>query len=147
MPTSVLIIIDSHTLGARLHELSQAAEIIGVFHKHGHNEIDTARIYGAGSSENMLAAIDYQKRGIVMDTELYPNADSAMATSDSHTHKPEDVRPGLINSLKALKNDKINMFYLHGPERKTPWEDTLREVNKLHKEGLFDLFGISNYMS
>lgn len=39
------------------------------------------------------------------------------------------------------------MFYLHGPDRSTPFEDTLREVNKLHQEGRFHRFGISNYMS
>ncbi len=39
------------------------------------------------------------------------------------------------------------MFYLHGPDRKTPFEDTLREVNKLHQEGYFNRLGISNYLS
>jgi aflatoxin B1 aldehyde reductase len=39
------------------------------------------------------------------------------------------------------------MFYLHGPDRKTPYEQTLREVNKLYQEGRFDYFGLSNYMS
>jgi aflatoxin B1 aldehyde reductase len=149
MLTLILIATSSDTIGARVHEPSQAAEIIDVFQKYGYNEVDTARTYGDGSSEEMLAAIHYQERGIVMDTKLYPTAGSALATatSDSYTHKPEDVRRGLINSLKALKTDKIDMFYLHGPDRKTPWEDTLGEVNKLHKEGLFNRFGISNYMS
>ena len=52
-----------------------------------------------------------------------------------------------MDSLKALKAEKVDMFYLHGPDRKTPYEDTLREVNKLHSEGLFQRLGISNYMS
>ena len=39
------------------------------------------------------------------------------------------------------------MWYLHGPDRKTPYEDTLRAVNELYKEGKFKRFGISNYMS
>jgi aflatoxin B1 aldehyde reductase len=120
---------------------------LDVFQKHGHDEIDTARVYGNGSSESILADLDWQKRGIVMDTKLYPNAGSAMSQDDQYTHKPEDVRRGLMNSLKALKCDKIDMFYLHGPDRKHPFEDTLREVNALHKEGLFNRFGISNFMS
>jgi aflatoxin B1 aldehyde reductase len=96
----------------------------------------------------MLADLDWQKRGIVMETKLYPNAGSPLSqASESYTHKPEDVRRGLMNSLKALKTDKIDMFYLHGPDRKTPFEDTLREVNNLYREGLFTRFGVSNYMS
>lgn len=39
------------------------------------------------------------------------------------------------------------MWYLHGPDRTTPYEDTLRAVNELHKEGKFKRFGISNFMS
>jgi aflatoxin B1 aldehyde reductase len=82
-----------------------------------------------------------------MDTKLYPNAGRPMVPDEQYTHKPEDVRKGLMKSLKALKTSKIDMFYLHGPDRNTSFEDTLREVNALHREGYFNRFGISNYMS
>jgi aflatoxin B1 aldehyde reductase len=95
----------------------------------------------------MLADLNWQERNLIMDTKLYPNAGSAMNKGEQYTHQPSDVRRGLLNSLKALKSKKIDMFYLHGPDRKTPFEDTLREVNELYKEGLFERFGISNYMS
>ena len=121
--------------------------MLDIFQSYGHAEVDTARLYGHGSSESMLADLDWEKRGIVMQTKLYPNANGPSAAKESYTHKPEDVRRGLINSLQALRTEKIDMFYLHGPDRKTPFEDTLREVNKLHEEGLFSCFGISNYMS
>lgn len=39
------------------------------------------------------------------------------------------------------------MWYLHAPDRTVPYEDTLREVNNLYKEGYFKRFGISNYAS
>lgn len=62
-----------------------------IFQKHGHTEVslptyaiklilkvrvqvDTARFYGRGTSEEMLAQIDWQKRGLVMETKLYPTA-------------------------------------------------------------------------
>jgi aflatoxin B1 aldehyde reductase len=104
----------------------------------------------------MLSDLDWQKRGLVMDTKLYPNAagikllpgsDKPKTDEQKYTHTPEDVRRGLMDSLKALKCTKVDMFYLHGPDRNTPFEDTLREVNALHKEGYFTRFGISNYMS
>lgn len=50
-------------------------------------------------------------------------------------------------SLKALNAKKVNMWYLHGPDRTTPYIDTLHEVNNLYKEGCFDKFAISNYMA
>jgi aflatoxin B1 aldehyde reductase len=95
----------------------------------------------------MLADLKWQERNLIMDTKLYPNAGRPMDKGEQYTHKPEDVRRGLLQSLKALKCEKIDMFYLHGPDRKTPFEDTLREVNELYKEGRFSRFGISNYMS
>ena len=41
----------------------------------------------------------------------------------------------------------IEVWYLHGPDRVTPFEVTLKAVNDLYKEGKFKRFGISNYMS
>lgn len=55
-----------------MHDLETASAILDVFQKHGHNEIDTARAYGEGSSETMLGDLEWQKRGIVMDTKYYP---------------------------------------------------------------------------
>ena len=37
------------------------------------------------------------------------------------------------------------MWYLHGPDRSVPYEETLKTVNELYKEGYFKRFGISNY--
>ena len=39
------------------------------------------------------------------------------------------------------------MWYLHGPDRTTPFEITMKAVDELYKEGKFKRFGISNYMS
>ena len=41
----------------------------------------------------------------------------------------------------------VDMWYLHGPDRATPYEVTLRAVNELYEEGKFKRFGISNYYS
>ena len=135
--------------GVRVTELSDAKAMLDTFQSHGHNEIDTARLYGGGSSEEYLGQTDWQGRGLVMDTKLYPNKGRQMGnmSSNIYSHSPEDLRRGLKQSLEALKAEKIDMWYLHGPDRNTPFEDTLREVNNLYKEGYFTRFGISNYMS
>ena len=79
-----------------------------------------------------------------MDTKLYPTAARPGISKELYSHSPEDLRAGLMASLKALKTEKLNMWYLHGPDRATPFEVTLRKVDKLHKEGYFERFGISN---
>jgi aflatoxin B1 aldehyde reductase len=83
-----------------------------------------------------------------MDTKCYPTIVLPVeADKDQWTHRPEHLRENLKRSLKALQGEKIAMWYLHGPDRSTPYVDTLRAVDELHKEGLFDRFGISNYMA
>ncbi|EMC97999.1 hypothetical protein BAUCODRAFT_410420 [Baudoinia panamericana UAMH 10762] len=134
---------------SRVHDLPTAGAILDVFQKHGHSEIDTARAYGNGSSEEMLGDLEWQKRGIVMDTKYYPTAGRSgpAAWDSSLRHTPEGLRDNLTKSLKALKTDKVDMWYLHGPDRTTPYDITLKAVNDLYKEGHFKRFGISNYMA
>src|SRR5271156_4878679 len=58
----------------RVFSLEDTAAILDTFQKHGHKEIDTARVYGEGSSEEYLGDIHWQDRGLVVDTKLYPTA-------------------------------------------------------------------------
>ena len=95
----------------------------------------------------MIAELAWKDRGLIVDTKLYPNAGGPAAFEDGYTHRPEDIRRGLTNSLKALQTEQVDIFYLHAPDRNTPFEDTLREVNKLHQEGRFSRLGLSNYMA
>ena len=39
------------------------------------------------------------------------------------------------------------MWYLHAPDHTTPFEETLKAVDELHKEGKFKRFGVSNFTS
>ena len=36
-------------------------------------------------------------------------------------------------SLQRLKKDYVDLFYLHAPDHKTPIEETLEAVGRLHK--------------
>jgi aflatoxin B1 aldehyde reductase len=149
--TAVDIVFGAMTIGAegmlqsRVYKLEDAGALLDLFQKHGHNRVDTARVYGQGTSEEMLGKLNWQPRGIVMDTKLYPTVGMGLPVEISHGRK--DLRENLLESLKALKTDQIDMWYLHGPDRTTPYEVTLEAVNELYKEGYFKRFGISNYMA
>lgn len=98
---------------ARVHSLDDASAILDIFQNHGHNEIDTARFYGAGSSEEYLGELEWKKRGIVMDTKYYPTRGKNMPSKDEPeggwSHEPEHLRENLMRSMKALKCDKLDM--------------------------------------
>ncbi|KAF3924575.1 hypothetical protein ABW20_dc0105067 [Dactylellina cionopaga] len=152
-PSELNIVFGAMTFGkegeemARVHDLEDCGKILDEFTSRGYKELDTARIYGGGTSEEYLAKLEWQKRGIIMETKLYPATPSASFNYLSYSHHKGEVRRGLEDSLKALDTDKIDMFYLHGPDRSVPYEVTLKEVNELYEEGKFIRFGLSNYMS
>ena len=76
---------------------------------------------------------------------LYPPFDTCTAPHVVPSHVPAAVvraersaRERLhvaTLSEKALAPHKINIFYLHAPDRSVPFEDTLRAVNELYQEG------------
>jgi aflatoxin B1 aldehyde reductase len=155
--SAVKIIFGSMTFGhegteqGRVYNLPDCSAILDIFQAYGHNEIDTARFYAEGTSEQILGDLEWQKRGILMDTKFYPsgkfNAEKLQAPEEGWHLTPEGLRANLMISLKALKTETIEMWYLHGPDRTVPLEATMRGVNELFKEGYFKRFGISNFMA
>ncbi|KAJ7160141.1 NADP-dependent oxidoreductase domain-containing protein [Mycena filopes] len=153
--TNVGVVLGTMAIGeagqGSVHVSTQEAtiELLDAFQKHGHDEVDTARIYAGGTTEEFLAAAGYQERGLRMETKSYPTKGRNMEwlTAEQITHSPAELRQSVNDSLAALKTDKFYMFYLHGPDRTVPFEDTLREVNKMHTEGIFERFGLSNFQS
>ncbi|PCH38217.1 Aldo/keto reductase [Wolfiporia cocos MD-104 SS10] len=144
MPTRVPLIFGTMTLGeagkngVRTSDLGECQEILDVFFKPGHRELDTARMYAEGTTEPLLAKLQLPPNATV-DTKVYP-----VKPGD---HSPAALRATFQTSLRLLAPHKVRVLYLHAPDRSVPFEETLREVNELHKEGLFHIFGLSNYAS
>ncbi|KAJ3907283.1 Aldo/keto reductase [Lentinula edodes] len=140
------------TNGARVHNVKDVEAILDEFLKHGHTEIDTARVYCAGTSEEILGQIDWKAKGLKLETKLVarhadPNAAPNQTPVEEIYHTYEDLKKHLLRSLKALNTEQLEMWYLHSPDRLTPYEVTMKAVNDLYKEGYFKKFAISNYMA
>ncbi|KAF8166096.1 Aldo/keto reductase [Mycena galopus ATCC 62051] len=140
--------------GARVDNVQDVEAIFDFFLKHGHNKIDTARAYCAGTSEVLLGKTSWQAKGILIASKLFPlHPDIYISQSPEHNpvvtgpHTPEGLRKALMTSLKALSTDKLDIWYLHAPDRSTPYEVTLEAIDELYLEGHFKKFRISNYMS
>lgn len=134
--------------GVRTSDSEEGRAILQLLKKRGYEELDSSRVYGDGTAEEMLGALQWQDEGFIVGTKLYPTKSTGLSMfSYQYTHEPEDVRRATMDSLKALKADKVDLLYLHGPDRSVPFEKTLEEVNELYKEGRFNRFGLSNFMS
>ncbi|KIK59872.1 hypothetical protein GYMLUDRAFT_44348 [Collybiopsis luxurians FD-317 M1] len=143
MATRVPLIFGTMTMGypgkngVRTSDLNEAQEIINTFIQSGNNELDTARMYAGGTTEELLSQLDL--KDAVIDTKVYP-----VKPGD---HAPAPLRATFLTSLQALKRDKVRVLYLHAPDRSVPFEETVAEVNKLYEEGRFEIFGLSNFAS
>ncbi|KIK54557.1 hypothetical protein GYMLUDRAFT_1022648 [Collybiopsis luxurians FD-317 M1] len=142
------------TFQARVHDVKDVEAILDVFVSHGHTEVDTSRFYGEGTSEEMLGMIDWRAKGLKLETKLVPKSkdpqvrqymDKLMPEDIRHTY--EDMKKNILKSLKALNTEQLEMWYLHMPDRLTPYEETMKAVNDLYKEGYFKKFAISNFMA
>ncbi|GAA5926604.1 hypothetical protein JCM3775_001064 [Rhodotorula graminis] len=126
---------------ARVHDLADCERMLDLFLRHGHREVDSALIYGAGSSEQYLGNIDWKNKRVVVDTKLAPGqyaGRDVKFTLDS-------MRKYIDIQLAAIKADSFDLWYLHMPDASTPLDETLAAVDVLYKEGKFKRFGVSNY--
>ncbi|KAF9398177.1 hypothetical protein BGZ94_006083, partial [Podila epigama] len=94
-------------------------------------ELDTARVYCDGDTEIVLGQVEGEPLSrFEVSTKVYP-----IQPGD---HMPEALTRHLYRSLEALKVGKVKIFYLHAPDFFTPFEVTLKAIDDLHKEGLFE---------
>lgn len=62
----------------------------------------------------------------------------------TYDHSTDGVKRAIEDSFKALGTDKVDLYYLHAPDREVPFEETLAAVNEEYEKGRFERFGISN---
>lgn len=99
----------------------------------GVHNIDTANLYG--DSEQVLGRTGAPERFII-DTKTRGGFGPG-ATRQNILDEAE-------NSKRMLGKD-VDIFYIHGPDPKTPLEETLKAIDEVYKSGWFKRFGLSNY--
>lgn len=110
----------------------------------GVNFFDTAQAYGFGASERLLAeALRGRNRDeVVIATKggLRPYG-PVVARDASATW----IRTGLEESLKALGTDYVDLFQVHWPDPKTPFEETAEALATMIADGKILHVGVSNF--
>lgn len=115
---------------------SQVRSFLDVVSKHSFvQELDTARVYNGGRSEELLGAVGAHERFAVST-----KAPAFAAGSLSEDNIVANCR----KSLAALKQDRLDIYYLHGPDRTVSLEEQCRAIDGLYREGRFERFGVSN---
>jgi len=101
----------------------------------GINFFDTAEAYGDGRSEEILGrALKGRRHDVVIASKV-----SASNLS------PADLKKACENSLRRLKTDYIDVYYIHWPGRGIPIQDTLGAMEELREEGKIEVAACSNF--
>ena len=120
---------------ASLSTPSGITSFLSIVKAHNITELDTARVYASGQSETMLGSAA-ASHTFSISTKAPAFAPNSLAY--------DKIISNCNASLAALKIDKVDIYYLHGPDRATPLTEQCRAIGKLYDEGKFSRFGVSN---
>ena len=109
----------------------------------GVNLIDTADSYGPEVSENLIAeALHPYPDGLVIATKGgMRRTGPGQWPRDA---RPERLRETCEGSLRRLKLERIDLYQLHSPDPKVPYEESVGALKELQDEGKIRHIGISN---
>ncbi len=101
--------------------------------------VDTAEVYGDGTSEELVGrAISGRRDGVVVATKVAPRPDGT-------GFRREEVRAACQGSLKRLGIEHIDLYQLHWRDDRVPVEETWEAMAGLAEEGLVRAIGVSNF--
>jgi pyridoxine 4-dehydrogenase len=104
--------------------------------------IDTADIYGAGVSEEVIAeALHPYPEGLVIATKGGLGYGFQERIRDG---RPEYLRQACEASLRRLKLERIDLYQLHRHDPEVPLEESVGALEELRQEGKIRLIGLSN---
>ncbi|MCP2167627.1 aldo/keto reductase [Goodfellowiella coeruleoviolacea] len=136
------LVLGTMTFGDTV-DAAGAAVMVDAALEAGITGVDTANAYAGGRTEQILAGLLRTRRDqVVLATK------AGMPHPDAGGHpplSPAALRACLHGSLRRLGTDRIDLFYLHQPDRATPIEDTLATVAEFVAEGSVLALGVSNH--
>jgi len=119
-------------------------KILDRFAELGGNFIDTANIYGKGKSESLVGQwLSSKKRE---DWVIASKVRFAMGNGPNQSGAGrKHIMASVEESLKRLQTSYIDLFQIHGYDKETPLEETLKTLNDLVRSGKVRYIGVSNY--
>ncbi|MEE6258149.1 aldo/keto reductase [Plantactinospora sonchi] len=124
----------------------ESKEILAAYLDRGGNSVDTANIYVNGHSEviigEYLAANPSLRDRIVLGTKFFWNLNLGDPNGGGPGRK--GVIQQLENSLRRLRTDYVDIYWLHNFDPVTPVEETLRTLDDLVTAGKIRYIGFSD---
>jgi len=139
---------------------ADAVKAILASYEFGVTSIDTAPVYGQGTSEEIVGEAIKElprekiqiltKYGLLWDSKqgkyYFSSKNNEGKEIDLYKYSgKESVIKECENSLRRLGTDYIDLYQIHWPDVTTPIDETMEAVGKLIKEGKVRYAGVCNF--
>jgi len=118
----------------RLAQAPQNVAFVGEAVAAGLRHIDTAHTYARGQSE------------LTIGDALAPGPSGTVVATKGgwDSGRPEAIREQIEESLRRLRTDAIDLYYLHRPDPETSLEESLGPIKEAHDAGKIRHVGLSS---
>lgn len=113
----------------------------------GGNFIDTANVYSAGVSEEIVGRWLKQRPGSLRDLVITTKGRFPMGNGPNHLGlSRKNLNEALDASLKRLGVEHIDLYQMHAFDALTPLDETLRFLDDSIRNGKIAYYGLSNFL-
>jgi len=121
----------------------ESRKVYNAFRDAGGNFIDTANVYNRGTSETFLGEfMAGDRERIVLATKFTGGMREKDINAASNSRK--NMMESVHASLKRLKTDYIDLYWVHAWDSVTPTEELLRGLDDLVSQGKILYIGVSD---
>jgi aryl-alcohol dehydrogenase-like predicted oxidoreductase len=121
----------------------EAQKVYEIYREAGGNFIDTANFYTNGTSERFLGEFVKGHRASVVLATKYTNATPGSDPNAAGNHR-KSMMQAVEASLKRLQTDYIDLYWVHIWDQITPFEEVMRGLDDLVRQGKVLYVGISD---
>ena len=124
-------------------DVAEAKRMVDMCLEAGVSFFDTANSYSTGRAEEILgAALEGRRSDVLLATKAtFPMGDSPNDVGSSRHF----LRRACEDSLRRLRTDHIDVYYMHGFDENTPVDETLKTLDELVASGKVSYVGCSNF--
>ena len=121
----------------------ESRKVYDAFLESGGNFIDTANVYTGGTSEKLLGEFMTGHRDRIVLATKYTNAAPGNDPNAAGNHR-KSMMQSVEASLKRLRTDYIDLYWLHIWDQITPIEEVMRAFDDLVRQGKILYAGVSD---
>jgi aryl-alcohol dehydrogenase-like predicted oxidoreductase len=124
-------------------DVAEATRLVSICMEAGVNLFDTADVYSAGLSEEILGkAVEGRRNDLLISTKVtFRTGEGPNDLGSSRHHLIRACEA----SLRRLGTDYIDIYHLHGFDALTPVEEVLSTLNQLVESGKVRYLACSNF--